>query len=82
MQKETSEETTGRGDPSPAGVLQFKDSKGFLWRVSERERLRYDRRSEKTLIFESSMAVRCVRTYPNDWRDLAPETLESLSWQT
>ncbi len=82
MQNETSEETTGRGVSSPAGVLQFKDSKGFLWRVSERERLRYDRRSEKMLIFESSMAVRCVRAYPNDWRDLAPDALEHLSWRT
>ena len=50
--------------------------------MTERERLSYDRRSIRMLIFESDMAVRCVRTYPDDWRRLEAEALEYLSWRT
>ena len=68
--------------PSSDGVVRFFDSKGCSWQVSERDRLSYDRRSVRMLIFESDVAVRCVRAYPDDWRRLDAEALESLSWRT
>ena len=79
------EESTEKNAPAEARrrgpAIQFQDSKGQVWRVSERERLRYDRRTVKMLVFESSTAIRCVREYPEDWRDLASEALEYLSWK-
>ena len=81
MQQETTGENTGRGARSSSDPVEFQDSTGQVWRVSERVRLGYDRRSVRMLIFESSMAIRCVRVYPGNWRSLAPEALEYLSWK-
>ena len=82
MQNGTFEDHTGHGASTSPDVVTFTDSHGRIWRVSERERLSYDRRSIRMLIFESDMAIRCVRTYPDDWRRLEPEALEYLSWKT
>ena len=81
MQQKTTEENTARGGRSSSDPIQFQDSKGQVWRVSERVRVGYDRKSVRTLVFESSMAIRCVRAYPGEWRSLSPDELEYLSWQ-
>ena len=64
------------------GAIQFVDSKGQGWRVYERQRQQLDGRWVTMLVFESGMAVRCIRSYPDDWRTLSPEALEYLSWRS
>ena len=68
-------------DPVP-GTVQFIDSNGVGWQVTERERMQYDRRWIRMLVFASPAAVRCVRSYPDDWRSLPAEDLEALSWRS
>lgn len=82
MQREPPDEKAGISIPSSDGVIRFTDSKGRKWNVSERERLGFDHRSFRMLVFESHTAVRCVREYPDDWRRLEAEALEYLSWRT
>ena len=66
---------------SPAGVLEFVDDRGMLWRVSERD-ARGDPGAlrETCLIFACSDAVRRVWFYPDDWRELQADALTQLSW--
>jgi len=40
----------------------------------------YDRRRGPALIFESAEVMRCVRTFPTDWRELGDAALFDLSW--
>jgi hypothetical protein len=82
MQPESRGDKAGINGPSRDGVVRFTDSKGRWWLVFERQRLCYDRRSISVLIFESDVAVRCVREYPHGWGHLEAEALESLSWRT
>jgi hypothetical protein len=51
---------------------------GRMWLVYELGPLSYDRRGA-ALIFESENAVRRVREFPANWRDLDDETLDRLS---
>ncbi len=81
MRNETFEEQPGRSAPA-SNTIKFKDSRGQIWRVSERERFTRDQGSVRMLIFESDTAMRCVRVYPDDWRRMEPEALEYLSWRT
>jgi len=81
MQQEITNENRTRGGRSPGDGMQFQDSQGTVWRVSERERIGHDMRTVRMLVFESSMAIRCVRDYPDDWPGMAPEALEYLSWR-
>ena len=53
---------------------------GALWLVYELPAQAYDRRQEPSLIFETDAAVRRVRNYPADWRELTDEDLLALSW--
>jgi hypothetical protein len=49
-----------------------------VWLVYELGPLSYDRRGA-ALIFESESAVRRVRNFPPDWRNLTDEALDELS---
>ena len=58
----------------------YIDDDGVCWHVSERAFSPYDRRSGKSLIFASDLAVRRVRNYPADWHLLPELALIALSW--
>lgn len=54
---------------------------GERWTVYESRLGQYDRRSRPHLFFESDSAVRRVREYPSNWRELSDEELARLSGQ-
>ena len=41
----------------------------------------FDRRKSPSLVFESQEAIRRVRNYPQEWRDLSDEDLFAVSWR-
>lgn len=51
------------------------------WRVYELESGPYDRRSGRSLIFESDGVLRRVRDYPANWRELSDAQLMEVSWR-
>ncbi|HTI63569.1 MAG TPA: hypothetical protein VL524_08655 [Gemmatimonadaceae bacterium] len=51
------------------------------WRVYEIESGPYDRRSGRSLIFESDGVLRRVRSYPTEWRELSDTELMEVSWR-
>jgi hypothetical protein len=51
------------------------------WRVYELESGPYDRRSGRSLIFESDGVLRRVRVYPENWRELSDAELMETSWR-
>jgi hypothetical protein len=53
---------------------------GVTWLVYELPPATFDRRGTSSLVFESEGAVRRVRDYPADWRNLSNEALYPLSW--
>ena len=53
---------------------------GVPWLVYEFPLSAYDRRHGPSLVFESELAVRRVRTYPSAWRQLSDTDLWALSW--
>jgi hypothetical protein len=57
---------------------RYVDDTGVSWCVHE---LVVDTRPA-ALYFESVAAFRCVRHYPDDWRQLTPDQLEVLSHAT
>jgi len=61
-------------------IQHFRDSANQGWRVFEREKSDPHGRAAKVLIFESGAAFRCVRNFPENWRELSTEALERLSW--
>jgi len=52
------------------------------WLVYELPPTPFDRRSGRSLVFESDAAMRRVRTYPGNWRSLSDQALLALSWST
>ena len=75
------------GDELPSSLLRELQRtarripiEGTLWLVYELVPSEYDRRQSPSLIFESDMAVRRVRNYPANWRQLSDQDLLSLSW--
>ena len=54
----------------------FVDNLGTGWQVFEL----LGAGGSRSLIFESDMALRRVRTYPSDWRDLSTTEFLTLSW--
>jgi hypothetical protein len=58
---------------------RFVDGDGVHWSVYEHQET-YDRRSRRTLVFESEYIVRRVRDFPSHWRELSDEELVALSW--
>jgi hypothetical protein len=63
----------------PAEARRFRDSQNREWRVYERQRDSLGG-PVMILVFDSDAALRCVRRYPGNWRELLPEALERLSW--
>jgi hypothetical protein len=57
-------------------------NEGVPWLVYELPPTPFDRRSSPSLVFESDAAVRRVRDFPPNWRDLADEELFALSWKS
>lgn len=53
---------------------------GTVWLVYELRALPLDRRTSASLIFESDSAIRRVRNYPENWRELSDVALFALSW--
>jgi len=49
------------------------------WMVYELPPAPLDRRSSPCLVFESREAIRVVRQYPSEWRDLTQEALYGVS---
>lgn len=58
----------------------FMDADGTHWQVYEQAFADYDRRTGMSLIFASESAVRRVRDYPADWKELDDVALLALSW--
>lgn len=52
---------------------------GEIWLVYELPPLPFDRRNAPSLVFESKVAVRRVRTFPAEWRTLSDYDLFALS---
>ncbi|HVE80269.1 MAG TPA: hypothetical protein VNA89_15490 [Gemmatimonadaceae bacterium] len=59
-------------------VRVFHDSDGMRWRAYERQ---HDDQPHPSLIFESVVAVRRVRDYPDSWHELSDAELGRLSWE-
>ena len=57
------------------------DTDDAQWWVYELESGPYDRRSGRSLIFESDGVLRRVRDYPADWRELSDAQLMAVSWR-
>jgi hypothetical protein len=71
-------------DPFSSYLPQARDRPRTLvihgehWTVYERADPMLDRRASSSLIFESDGAVRRVRNYPANWRELSDEELGAL----
>ena len=52
---------------------------GVRWAVYELPYAPFDRRSGRTLVFETFDAVRRVRNYPSQWRDCSDSELIEIS---
>ena len=61
------------------GGRDFSDASGTVWRVYERPAI--GQHQTTSLIFESTTALRRVKSYPSNWRSLSPDALERLSWE-
>lgn len=59
----------------------YVDADGTRWQVYEQEFSDYDRRRGASLIFAAESAVRRVRDYPANWRELSDAELTALSWK-
>jgi hypothetical protein len=55
---------------------------GVPWLVYELPAMVFDRRHGPSLVFETDNAVRRVRDFPTDWRELNDADLFALSWST
>jgi hypothetical protein len=53
------------------------DADGTFWQVCEVE-YALDRRTGRSLVFESDVSVRRVRNYPDTWHELPDEALARL----
>ena len=58
-------------------IRSVVDAAGTFWQVCEVE-YALDRRTGRSLVFESDGSVRRVRQYPETWYDLADEELARL----
>jgi hypothetical protein len=54
---------------------------GVLWLVYELSPTVFDRRNSPSLVFEGDQAVRRVRDFPANWRELSDDALHALSWE-
>lgn len=67
-------------DSSTPSSRNVVDSDGSHWHVYEQAFGGYDRRSGRSLIFNSDFAVRRVRNFPDNWNQLSDLELMELSW--
>jgi hypothetical protein len=58
-------------------IRSVVDAAGTFWQVCEVE-FALDRRTGRSLVFESDVSVRRVRNYPEKWYDLPDEELVRL----
>ena len=58
-------------------IRSVVDAAGTFWQVCEVE-FALDRRTGRSLVFESDESVRRVRNYPEAWHDLPDEELVRL----
>jgi hypothetical protein len=58
-------------------IRSVLDEAGTFWQVCEVE-YALDRRSGRSLVFESEGSVRRVRNYPEEWGELTDEALARL----
>jgi hypothetical protein len=61
--------------------VRFVDSKAIWWCVSEQPCSEMDPQKMQCLVFMSEAVIRRVLNFPPDWRSLAPDQLEALSWR-
>jgi hypothetical protein len=69
-----------RHEDRPSRTLT--DREGMHWTVYEQAFSDYDRRTGRSLIFESDGAVRRVRNYPENWLTLDADELMLVSWKS
>lgn len=62
-------------------IRSVVDADGTFWQVCEVE-FALDRRSGRSLVFESDVAVRRVRNYPEAWHSLPEKELARLLHST
>lgn len=80
--QESREWRDSREPQRPSSVVEFLDTLGVRWRVTERDSRRDPgTRGDRCLIFASNEAVRRVWIYPVGWRELSAAALAALSWQ-
>ena len=80
MQSNLRTKTPGQDDVLP-GSRRFADATGCVWSVYERTRSQLLGAPVTVLVFDSTTAFRCVRTYPALWREGSAAELERLSWE-
>jgi len=68
-------------DSSTPTTRKVVDADGGYWHVYEQAFGDYDRRSGRSLIFNSEFAVRRVRDFPDNWSELSDPELMELSWR-
>lgn len=68
-------------ESSTPSSRSFVDEDGTHWTVYEQAFGDYDRRSSRSLIFNSDVAVRRVRNFPANWLELSERELMELSWK-
>ena len=69
------------GESSPSRVRVFVDDEGVEWEVTEVSGKQVPAaRGERCLIFSSTVAIRRVWTYPEDWHRMSAQELLHLSW--
>ena len=67
---------------SSIGEAHAFTAEGVHWLVREYLEVEPPALDRPSLIFESDAAMRRVRVFPADWRDLSPKELIALSWTT
>lgn len=86
MEKNTQNLPEGRALAQTRGDshVHFRDSEGGIWEVHEVLVAPGSpwARGERCLLFRSPGSIRRVWSYPPDWKELAQEELERLSWRT
>jgi hypothetical protein len=61
---------------SGARLLLIEGNRWFVYELPAA----LDRRYKPSLVFESDTVIRRVRSFPQNWRELADDALATLSW--
>lgn len=68
-------------EPTSDGRV-VRDSSGGIWSVNELSDRLDPTRTRWSLVFSGDAAIRRVREYPGNWRELSDSALIALSFQT